>query len=59
MTRLREIKKGIRVLGLASYNNPDRGAYETVGVIFKGKHWLDGVFKTSSRSPQTTTEWPR
>ena len=59
MTRLGEIKREIRVLGLASYSNPDRGTYETVGVIFRGKHWLDGVFKTSSRSPQTTTEWPR
>jgi endonuclease V-like protein UPF0215 family len=54
--RLREIKREIRVLGLASWSNPDAGTHETVGVIFRGKHWLDGVLKTSSGGPSITTE---
>ena len=56
VTRLREIKREIRVLGLASWSNSDTDAHETVGVIFRGKHWLDGVLKTSSRGPSITTE---
>ncbi len=56
VTRLREIKREIRVLGLASYSNSDTGIHETVGVLFRGKHWLDGVLKTSSGGPSITTE---
>ncbi len=56
VTRLREIKREIRVLGLASDRNSDTGAHETVSVIFRGKHWLDGVLKTSSGGPSITTE---
>jgi endonuclease V-like protein UPF0215 family len=56
VTRLREIKREIRVLGLASYSNPDTGTHETVGVIFRGKHWLDGVLKTSSGGPSITMD---
>ncbi|MBC8223826.1 DUF99 family protein [Candidatus Bathyarchaeota archaeon] len=56
VTRLREIKREIRVLGLASWSNPDTGTHETVGVIFRGKHWLDGVLKTSSGGPSITAE---
>ena len=55
-TRLREIKREIRVLGLASWSKSDTGTHETVGVIFRGKHWLDGVLKTSSGGPSITTE---
>jgi len=55
-TRLREIKREIRVLGLASWSKPDTGTHEIVGVIFRGKHWLDGVLKTSSGGPSMTTE---
>jgi endonuclease V-like protein UPF0215 family len=55
-TRLREIKREIRVLGLASWSNSDMGTHETVGMIFRGKHWLDGVLKTSSGGPSITTE---
>ena len=55
-TRLREIKREIRVLGLASRSNLDAGTHETVGVIFRGKHWLDGVLKTSSEGPSVTAE---
>jgi endonuclease V-like protein UPF0215 family len=56
VTRLREIKREIRVLGLASWSNPDTGTHETVGVIFRGKHWLDGVLKSSSGGPSITIE---
>jgi endonuclease V-like protein UPF0215 family len=56
VTRLREIKREIRVLGLASWSNPDTGTHETIGVIFRGKHWLDGVLKSSSGGPSITTE---
>lgn len=56
VTRLREIKREIRVLGLASWSNPETGTHETVGVIFRGKHWLDGVLKSSSGGPSITIE---
>jgi endonuclease V-like protein UPF0215 family len=56
VARLREIKREIRVLGLASYSNPDTDTHEIVCVIFRGKHWLDGVLKTSSDDPSITTE---
>ena len=56
VARLREIKREIRVLGLASYSNPDTGIHETVGVIFRGKQWLDGVLKTSSGDLSITME---
>ncbi len=56
VTRLREIKREIGVLGLASYRNPDTDTHETVGVIFRGKHWLDGVLKTSSGGPSITMD---
>ena len=55
-TRIREIKREIRVLGLASWSKTGTGTHETVGVIFRGKHWLDGVLKTSSGGPSITTE---
>jgi endonuclease V-like protein UPF0215 family len=53
--RLREIKKEIRVLGLASWSNSSTGTYETVGILFRGKSWLDGVLRTHS-SVQDVTE---
>lgn len=56
VTRLHEIKREIRVLGLASWSSPDTGTHDTVGVIFRGKYWLDGVLKTSSRGSSITTE---
>ena len=56
VVRLREIKREIRVLGLASYCNPDTGTHEIVCVIFRGKHWLDEVLKTSSDDPSITRE---
>ena len=53
--RLREIKKEIRVLGLTSWSNSSTGTHETVGILFRGKRWLDGVLRTRS-SVQDVTE---
>jgi len=52
--RLREIKKEIRVLGLASWRDSYKGTHETVGVIFRGKLWLDGVLRTHSSAQDVT-----
>ena len=55
-SRLREIKREIRVLGLASWSDSSTGTYETVGVLFRGKRWLDGVLRTRSSSHDITED---
>jgi endonuclease V-like protein UPF0215 family len=54
MTSIREVKKEIRVLGLASLYQPETRIHEIVAVIFRGKFWLDGVIKTRSKNPEIT-----
>jgi endonuclease V-like protein UPF0215 family len=54
--RLREIKKEIRVLGLASWSNSSTGTHEAVGVLLRGKYWLDGVLRTHSSAQDVTEE---
>ncbi|KYH39060.1 MAG: hypothetical protein AYL28_001530 [Candidatus Bathyarchaeota archaeon B23] len=41
ITRLRRVKREIRVLGLAS--RPRDDGYTVVGVVYRGSLWLDGV----------------
>ena len=44
--KLRQIKREIRVLGVAARCDP-RG-YSIVGVVYRGNLWLDGVLKAHS-----------
>ncbi len=50
--RLRQIKKEIRVLGVAARRDP--GAYTIIGVVYRGSLWLDGVLKTHSKGADIT-----
>lgn len=54
--RLREIKKEIRVLGLAAWSDSSTGTYETVGVLFRGNRWLDGVLRARSSTHDVTED---
>jgi len=44
--RLRQIKKEIRVIGVAA--KCDAGGITIIGVVFRGNLWLDGVLRTRS-----------
>jgi endonuclease V-like protein UPF0215 family len=54
MTSIREVKKEIRVLGLASFYQPKTRSYEIVAVVYRGKYWLDGVMRTNSKGHEIT-----
>ena len=45
--RLRQVKKEIRALGLAAETSGINREVILIGVIFRGKKWLDGVIKTT------------
>lgn len=51
---LRHVKREIRVLGLAF--KPARADHEfhAVGVVYRGRLWLDGVLRTTVRGPEIT-----
>jgi len=51
--KLREIKREIRVLGLAA-SNVNFFDYHAVGVIFRGKRWIDGVITSTIKGPDLT-----
>ena len=44
--RLRQIKREIRVLGVAARCNS--GGYAIIGAVYRGNLWLDGVMRTCS-----------
>jgi endonuclease V-like protein UPF0215 family len=46
INRLRQIKKEIRVIGVAARYDPL--GITIIGVVFRGSLWLDGVLKTHS-----------
>jgi len=52
LVRIRQIKKEIRVLGLAA--EPLDGSHVVVGVVYKGRLGLDGVLCCSSSSHDLT-----
>lgn len=54
--RIRQVKKEIRVLGLAARQAPDGHGFDVVGVIYRGRHWLDGVLRTTSIDSDVTSE---
>jgi endonuclease V-like protein UPF0215 family len=52
LVRIRQVKKEIRVLGLAAM--PLDGVHVVVGVVYRGRLGLDGVLCCSSSSPDLT-----
>jgi endonuclease V-like protein UPF0215 family len=55
MYSLREVKKEIRVLGIAAKSRPDSSIH-AVGVVYRGRLYLDGVMRTSAEGPDITEE---
>ncbi len=51
--RIREVKREIRVLGVAARRATHKG-YTVVGVVFRGGLYLDGVLRTKSESRDIT-----
>lgn len=54
ITRLRRIKREIRVLGLASKSRGNR--YSIIGVIYRGSLWLDGVLAMDLKGGERSEE---
>lgn len=52
--RIRRVKKEIRTLGLASKKTASEDEFLVVGVVFRGKHWLDGVMRTTASEADIT-----
>ena len=50
--RIRQVKKEIRVLGVAAAVHD--GSIRVVGVVFRGARWLDGVLSAASRGTDLT-----
>jgi endonuclease V-like protein UPF0215 family len=53
---LRQVKKEIRTLGLAAKPTGVDDKLYVVGVVFRGKLWLDGVMKAVACGPDITKE---
>ncbi len=50
--RIRQVKKEIRVLGVAAAGHD--GSTRVVGVVFRGARWLDGVLSATSKDADLT-----
>ena len=50
--RIRQVKKEIRVLGVAAAVHD--GSTRVVGVVFRGARWLDGVLSATSKDADLT-----
>ncbi|MCJ7574020.1 DUF99 family protein [Candidatus Bathyarchaeota archaeon] len=50
--RIRQVKKEIRVLGVAAAGHD--GSTRVVGVVFRGARWLDGVLYATSKDADLT-----
>ena len=55
MYSLREVKKEIRVLGIAARSRP-ASEIHAVGVVYRGRLYLDGVMRTFGEGPDITEE---
>lgn len=53
-TEIREVKKEIRVLGVAVKPSRDGGLLHVVAVVFRGGRWLDGVMRTTAHAVAVT-----
>ncbi len=54
--RLRQVKREIRVLGIAVGRDEGGEGLHVVGVVFRGGLWLDGVMRTKAEGPDITGE---
>ena len=54
--RLRQVKREIRVLGIAVGRAEGGEGLHVVGVVFRGGLWLDGVMRTKAEGPDVTGE---
>jgi len=52
--RIRQVKREIRVLGIAVKPSGDGGRLHVVGVVFRGRRWLDGVMRTTAHELDVT-----
>lgn len=53
---LRQVKKEIRVLGIAIKPAATGRGYHVVGAVFRGRLCLDGVMRTRAKGPDVTKE---
>jgi endonuclease V-like protein UPF0215 family len=51
---IRQVKKEIRVLGIAVKPSITGHQFHAVGVVFRGCLWLDGVMRTTAQGPDIT-----
>jgi endonuclease V-like protein UPF0215 family len=54
MYNLRQVKKEIRVLAIASKPFRDGNRFHVVGIVFRGRLCLDGVMRTTADGPDVT-----
>lgn len=52
--RIRQVKKEIRVLGIAAKSSNRGKNLNIIGVIYRGGLWLDGVLRTTTLGPDIT-----
>lgn len=52
--KIRQVKKEIRVLGIAVKPSTSGDHLHAVGVVFRGGLWLDGVMRTIAQGPDIT-----
>lgn len=52
--KIRQVKREIRVLGIAVRPSRDGDRLHMVGVVFRGGLWLDGVMRTTAPGPNVT-----
>lgn len=53
---IKHVKKEIRVLGIAIEPTRDNDGYILIGVVFRGKFWLDGAMRSAAVGPDATNE---
>jgi len=54
MAGIRQVKGEIRVLGIAVKPSRSGDLLNVVGVVFRGRRWLDGVMKATAQDPDVT-----
>jgi len=52
--RIKQVKKEIRVLGIAAKSSSLGGHLNIIGVIYRGGLWLDGVLRATAPGPDIT-----
>lgn len=54
MAEIRHVKEEIRVLGVAVKPSRSESVLNVIGVVFRGRRWLDGVMKATAQDPDVT-----